>query len=289
MSIYRSAEGKERILKLYDQNWDALNLDLEHCTVSTRHGSTHVVVTGPRDGQPVVVFHGGNMISPVSFAWVASLTNGYRFYAPDTVGHPGYSAETRLKPASFQYGEWAADVIDGLGLNQPVVMGGSYGAGILLNLAGFAPEKIGKGILVVPSGFAPPPLWPLIKRIVFPMLMYRMTGQHVWLVRSLEPMYPEPSEAVVAVTGEVFRSVKIEPEMPRTIQVEDLKRYLAPTLVMGAEKDVFFPGVAVLRRAPQVIPNLAAAELIPGSSHFIPQKLWGMLCERIERFIETTH
>lgn len=68
MSIYRSIKGKERILQLYDQAWAGLHLDLEHRQVATRYGRTHVVITGPRDGQPMVVFHGGNMISPVSFA-----------------------------------------------------------------------------------------------------------------------------------------------------------------------------------------------------------------------------
>src|SRR5512146_2631416 len=268
MTIYRSQAGKDRILKLYDQNWAALHLEKEDCFVETRHGKTHVVVTGPQDGQPVVVFHGGNMISPVSFAWIVPLTQEYRIYAPDTVGHPGYSAETRLDPGSFQYGEWAADVLDGLHLEQPVVIGGSYGAGILLNLAAYAPQKIGKGILVVPSGFAPPPLGALVLRIGVPMILYMLTKQRHWLVRSLEPMYPQPSEAVVEVTGEVYRSLKLEAEMPRSIRAEDLKRYQAPTLVLAAEKDVLFPGKAVIHRAREVIPNLVAGELIPGSTHF---------------------
>jgi hypothetical protein len=30
MSIYRSPQGKEQVLKLYNQNWVALELDLEH-------------------------------------------------------------------------------------------------------------------------------------------------------------------------------------------------------------------------------------------------------------------
>jgi pimeloyl-ACP methyl ester carboxylesterase len=287
MSIYRSIEGKTRILKLYDENWAALNLELEHYEIATRYGQTHVVATGPRDGQPVVVFHGGNMISPISFAWITTLTKKYRIYAPDTVGHPGYSAETRLDPGSFQYGEWASDVLDGLQLDQPVVMGGSYGAGILLNLAAYAPQKIGKGILVVPSGFAPPPLLPLVVRIGIPMILYQLTKQQTWLVRSLEPMYPQPSETVVEVTGEVYRSVKVEAQMPRSIRAEDLSNYHAPTIVLAADKDILFPGSAVIRRAREVIPNLVAAEMITGSTHFLPSHLWNALCERIDRFIQT--
>src|SRR5512146_1669151 len=46
MTIYCSQEGKDRILKLYDENWEALNLVKEDCFVETQYGQTHVVVTG---------------------------------------------------------------------------------------------------------------------------------------------------------------------------------------------------------------------------------------------------
>ncbi len=119
------------------------------------------------------------------------------------------------------------------------------------------------------------------------MILYRITKQREWVVRSLEPMFPEPSEAVIEITGEIYRSLKVEVEMPRSISPEDLTNYHAPTLVIAADQDVLFPGPAVLQRAREVIPNLAAAELLSGSTHFIPDSLWGYLCERIDRFIQT--
>jgi pimeloyl-ACP methyl ester carboxylesterase len=286
MTIYYTPQGKERILKLYDQNWAALGLETERCFVPTRYGQTHVVICGPREAPPLVAFHGGNVISPLSFAWIQPLTEHFRMYAPDTIGHPGYSAETRLKPGGFQYGEWAADVLDGLELEQPAVMGGSYGAGILLNLAGYAPQKIGKAVLVVPSGFAPPPMIDLMTRMAFPMMMYRLTRKRSWLVSSLTAMYPEPDENVVAVTGAIFENVKIEAQMPRSIRPEDLKDFHAPTLVLAAEKDVLFPAAVVIRRARQVVPNLVAAEVIAGSTHYLPEDQWAALCARIQRFLQ---
>lgn len=101
-------------------------------------------------------------------------------------------------------------------------------------------------------------------------------------------MYSQPSEAVVEVTGEVFRSVKLEAEMPRSIRLADLKEYHAPTLVLAAEKNILFPGPVIIRRASEIIPNLIAAELIADSRHFLPPYLWEGLCERIDRFIQET-
>ncbi len=78
---------------------------MERSFVPTRHGATHIVTTGPRNGIPILFFHGGNMISLISFAWITELAGRYRIYAPDTPGHPGHSDEARLEPGSFEYGE----------------------------------------------------------------------------------------------------------------------------------------------------------------------------------------
>ena len=96
-----------------------------------------------------------------------------------------------------------------------------------------------------------------------------------------------PSDAVIEITGEVYRSLKLEPEMPRSSGPEDLTNYHAPTLVLAADQDILFPGPAVLQRAREVIPNLVAAEVLTSSTHFIPASLWDYLCERIDRFIQT--
>lgn len=96
-----------------------------------------------------------------------------------------------------------------------------------------------------------------------------------------------PCHTAVEVTGEVYRSLKLEAEVPRIFHPENLTSYYAPNLVLAAENDVLFPGRAVIRRAQQVIPNLVAAELIAGSTHFVQEYLWGKLCEHINRFIQT--
>ncbi len=49
--------------------------------------ATHLLVAGPEGAPPLVIFHGGN--------------------APDTIGHPGKSAEQRVSPRDNSYGRLA--------------------------------------------------------------------------------------------------------------------------------------------------------------------------------------
>ena len=93
-------------------------------------------MTGPDAAPPVVVLQGGNFLNPYSLAWMLPGLRERRVYAPDTIGHPGRSAQTRLSPMDHSYGVWIADLLDGLGLDRVPLIGSSYGAGIILRAAG---------------------------------------------------------------------------------------------------------------------------------------------------------
>jgi pimeloyl-ACP methyl ester carboxylesterase len=118
-TIYKSPEGKARILDLYDSFQKGLGVAFDDRLVNTRFGATHVLVAGPEQGPPVVITHGGNSITPQGLRGLLPLlqTGCYRVYAPDTLGHPGKSAQTRLSPRDQSYGQWLNDLLDGLGLD----------------------------------------------------------------------------------------------------------------------------------------------------------------------------
>ncbi len=287
-SIYRTPAGEAEIMRLYESNWVRLGIQYESRRVNTRFGITHVPTTGPEDAPPLVIFHGGNMINPISFEWFVPLVSEYRIYAPDTVGHPGRSAQTRLSPRDNSYGEWAADVLDGLGLQQAPCIGPSYGAGILIRLAACAPQRISKAVLLVPSGFVSPPLGPMIFEVVIPMLLYRLAPSRERLALALRAFAPEADENVLEITGAVFKHVKIEPEMPRNAMREELAGFRAPTLVLAAERDIFFPAARVIERARDIIPNLTAAEIIKESPHMVSVSRQGYVVDRIRQFLKET-
>jgi pimeloyl-ACP methyl ester carboxylesterase len=287
-TIYKSAEGEAIILNLYDRFQKSLGVIFEDRMVDTRFGDTHVLVTGPEQGPPVVITHGGNSISPQGLRGLLPLLEQrrYRVYAPDTIGHPGKSAQVRLSARDQSYGRWLNDVLDGLGLDSAAFIGGSFGAGILLRLAAYAPRRITKLALFVPSGIVPVPLTSMVFRITLPYLLYTLHPSRQRLYSAVRWMGSEIDDDVLQLIESVFQHVRVAAEMPRPTDKAELANFTAPTLVIAAEKDAMFPGEAVTKRAKEIFSNLKVCECLLGGTHYSSKPDLEYVNKRLAKFIE---
>lgn len=84
-------------------------------------------MTGPKEAKPVFIFQGGNCINPMTLSWFSSLFSEYRIYAPDTLGHPGYSAETRISAKDDSFALWISDLMEHFKISKSAFIGPSYG------------------------------------------------------------------------------------------------------------------------------------------------------------------
>ena len=289
-TIYKSSEGETRILELYDSFQKSIGVAFNDRMVNTRFGKTHVLVTGPEQGLPVVITHGGNSITPQGLRGLLPLLKKgqYRAYAPDTIGHPGKSAQVRLSSRDESYGQWLNDVLDGLGLDRAAFIGGSFGAGIILRLAAYAPRRISKMALFVPSGIVAVPLTSMVFRIGLPYLWYLLHPSDQRLRQAVQWMGGEIEDDVLQLIEAVFQSVRLEAEMPRPATTAELADFTAPTLVIAAEKDAMFPGEAVTKRAREIFSNLAVVECLRGGTHYSSKLELEYVSKRIAEFMETT-
>jgi pimeloyl-ACP methyl ester carboxylesterase len=287
--IYRTAGGEAEIHTIYDRQLARLNLPYESRMLSTRFGITHVLELGPNAAPPLVVLQGGNTTSPLTIGWLRPLIGSYHVYAPDTIGHPGKSAPVRLLPGDDSYGQWLIEVLDALGLQKPPALAGSYGAGILLRAAVYAPERFSKAVLFIPSGLVSISISTMLYMLWW-MGFYRLAPSRSRLERLLRPIVKDElvDEELIEITEAVFRNLRIESEMPRNVTREELIPFKAPVLVLAAERDGLFPAAKVVKRAREVFPNLVAAEVMPGATHYLPARYHAELNERIERFLRET-
>jgi pimeloyl-ACP methyl ester carboxylesterase len=283
--VYKSKQSETAIMELYDRQLEALNLEYEDLYVDTRFGKAHVVKFGKPDGKPLLIFHGGNNTTPYSLRYYATLPSHFCSYAVDTVGHPGKSSQTVVSHKSLEYGEWASDVITGLGFEKMNCMGASFGGGILVKLMCAAPEKVEKSVLIVPSGFANVSTFNLLVTMGIPMMLYIITKKDKWLEKAVLPMLGKDKaidEATYEVVKHSFEHVAVKAGMPSNAKAVDLRDFTVPTFVIASENDCMFPGENVIAKAEKMISNLKT-HLLKGQSHMfsLPDDVIDMIVQFI--------
>ena len=263
-SIYKNSKCEKEMLELYDTLLLRLHIEYEEIIINTHFGLTHVLVIGNKDLPPLVTIHGGNGINPLNLGMFLPLTKHFRIYAPDVIGFPGKSAQIRLSPKDNSYGKWAINVLDQLNLKCVPFVTSSFSSGILLQITAIAPERIAQAVLHVPSGIAHGAILPMITKLIIPWTIYTLLPNHNRLITAFAPMMTETNEDFLEFSDVMLRTYRMEMRGPREVSKEELKNFSAPTFVIAAKDDIFFPAYKVIPKAKTIFKNLVKTECING-------------------------
>lgn len=272
---------------LYDRGVETLlDISITEEWVETDDGHTHLLTAGDPSAPPLVVFQGANVTNPVTLAWVQSLADDYYLIAPDTPGEPGKTT-TDTPPA---FGPWVVDILDQFGLDSAAMIGASHGAGVLLEAAAHAPARIDAAVCLVPAGFGTSFSLSL-GRIVGPSFMYRFHGSQWLLDQALAPMFTQEISSVAKVTvetiGKALRTGDLPAEFPGPDDSSSIAAFDAPTLVITAEDDPFFPGKETCKRASEMLQSLEDCLMLTDERHFLSPAGQNRATERIQAFLAT--
>lgn len=288
-TIYKNEEGKTKILGYYESYLKLFEVQFERVYVETRFGKTHTLVTGPIDGKPLFIFQGGNCINPMTLWWFASLLGEYRIYAPDTIGHPGYSAETRISAKDESFALWVSDLLEHFKVAKSAFIGPSYGGGIVLRLAAFMPEKVACSVLVAPSGLKLGSKMKMIQKILLPMIWFKATSSQKPLQKIADIMsFNSMKEIDKNIIGEIFTHVRLEQDMPKLTEKRELLNYSSPTMVLVGKRDIFFPDEKVIKTAKAIIPNLVST-ITYDMGHFPSEAYLIRMNHEIKQFLATNY
>ena len=255
--------------------------------VDTRFGRTHVLAAGPQAAPPVMVLTGISTGAPRTLEWFLPLTRDYRLYAPDPIGLPGRSAQTPVPSGNRNYGKWMTDVLDGLDLERLPFIGVSFGGGILLDTAAYAPERISRAALVAPAGLTRVPFLGAAIKFYLPCLFYRCFPSRERLIGTVQPLASQTDDFSLQVFDATLRHVKLNLSPPGPFDKNTLVGFQAPTLLLLAKEDIFIPVEPARRRAKELLPSLTAVEVFEGP-HIPSQPIWQDNAERIGMFFKET-
>ncbi|WP_312471835.1 alpha/beta hydrolase [Neobacillus sp.] len=284
-TIYKKEKGKKIIEQHYEKYLLDLSIDFERIYIYTTFGKTHMLVSGPLEGKPIFIFQGGNCINPMTLSWFLPLFSKYRIYSPDTIGHPGYSDQTRVSAKDSSFAQWISELMNHFNIESSAFIGPSYGAGIILRLASFMPQKIDCTVLVSPAGLQLGSKQEMIKKVLLPLFLYKISSNNKYLHKLTNNMSENNmNELDKQIIGDIFKYIKLEQEMPKLTEKKELVNFNAPTLILAGTKDIFFPANSLRSVSEEIISNLISFQSFE-MGHFPSNRNLEKINEKIIEFL----
>ncbi|WP_165244463.1 alpha/beta fold hydrolase [Paludisphaera soli] len=229
-------------------------------------------------GPVVVLLHGFPLSRTMWSAQIGELSRSFRVIAPDLRGH-GESPAPDAVYTMEQMAEDVVELLDGLGVTEPVVVGGlSMGGYVALALALKHPGRI-RGLILADTRAAADSPEAARQREETAGAVLR-AGHAGVLVEAMlpklfaastireRPAVVAPMRAAMEATSASGVAGALRGMAGRPDRREELKSIAAPTLVAVGDQDVVSPPDEAKAIA-EALPNARLA-VIPGAGHLAP-------------------
>ena len=249
----------------YDRVLQRYPIPYESQVVATNLGPTHVLASGRRDAQPLVLIHGGNDTALGWINQVGTLSAHFRVYAIDLPGHPGKSVARQLRSYGNCTAGWMAQTLDGLKLQQANVLGLSLGGWVALKFAARHPARISRLGLLVPMGLVRPRLRTLLSYVLWSVVPDRWGRDRLKRAMAARPLDPTYMGYLAEASRHQNRFTVAYPSL---IDDESLRQLTMPVLLVVGASDFFCDPTAVIARVRRTLPG-SRIEQLPECNHLL--------------------
>lgn len=259
---------KKSYYDAYDNTLKTWNVSYEELYIPTTYGIAHVIVTGSKSAEPIVLFHGMNASSTMWYPNIKALSKKHRVYAIDFVLETGKSYLRKDFENSEKVNDWYKEVLFVLELDSFHLIGASRGGWLATDFAVKNPNRIKSLILLSPvQTFT----WIKPNKDLLKMAASSLTSKENKVAQTLESMSSNSKN----ISEEYIKQYKIATEMGgsnkfmasmKPFSNKDLKSLKMPVLVLIGDKDIFNDEKSL--KAAKKLPN-AKGEIVQNAGHFL--------------------
>jgi len=150
-SVFKNAQAEAAYMAAYDRALEKWPVPYETKYVPTAYGDTHMVISGPEDGEPLILIHGMGCNATDWSLNIAALAQSYRVYALDIIGYVGKSKPVKVFSDRTEFAEWVTNILDALKIEKAYMAGYSLGGFLTISYALEKPERLKKIVLLAPA------------------------------------------------------------------------------------------------------------------------------------------
>lgn len=249
----------------------------EELTLNTSLGKTAVYATGPESPVATLVIFPGARTS--SLFWdmnnnLSVLTDTFRVYLVETNGLPNLSDGGTPDIVSTNYGIWASEVIEKLGLKRTFIAGASFGGLICMKLCLVNPDCVEAAFLLNPGclqsfSMSPKNLYYNLLPVISP------TRKNIaaFLDKAIfhKPLHsvPTPYEELI-IDYEMFALKNYVDKTQKPYRMgSSLSDISSDIYLLLGDRDILFPYARSLKNAEKWMRNIKEAVVIANAAHGI--------------------
>jgi len=282
LPIFSTPENRAKYLTAYEAMFSLWKVSYDPIDINTSYGSTHINVSGPVDGHPLVLLHAAGLSSTVWFASIASLSARHRVYAVDVIGDAGKSVADRVMGRRTDYAHWLRELFDGLHIEKCNLLGHSYGGWLTLNMAMAYPDRLHKIVLLAPAASFRP--LGFITKLILYLSEFNIHPPARSMLKAIAAKDTVLEEPFIHLMEMVNRYCSPATMYPTVYTDLELKQIDHPALLLiGSEEKIYNPQSAI-ERAQRWMPYLSA-EVVPDAGHLLILDRPNIINKRILKFL----
>ncbi|MCB2208860.1 MAG: alpha/beta fold hydrolase [Bacteroidetes bacterium] len=255
--------------KAYNETLELWKVPFVEIYVPTNLGKAHVIVSGPKGAEPLVMLHGMNSSSTVWYPNIKALSEKYRVYAIDYLMDMGKSQLTVEVNDIEQINDWYAEIFDQLKLEKLHLIGASKGGWLAVFIALHQPSRMDKMVLLSPAQtfIWIPPGSKMLSNITFTINPERERLRSV-----LETLSANVDLLDQAFIDQYFLAAKESSIGKFTMQMRpfsdsELSSLQVPVLVLIGDEDIINSEKSIAK-AKELLPNVKT-DMIQNAGHFL--------------------
>jgi pimeloyl-ACP methyl ester carboxylesterase len=269
-AVFKSPQSEKNYMDSYAKTLSLWPVPFDSMYVDTEYGKTHVIASGPVDGEPVILLNGFGFSATMWYPNIKELSAQYRVYAVDVIGEFNRSIAKKDFRRKEDYANWLAELFDRLHIQQAHLVGHSNGGWHALNFAMNAQHRVKKLILLAPAAsFAPFNKQFGIRLLAANLIRTRsvIIGFCAkWFIGKDNRDKVNDSLLEQFYHGIVGFGWKHKILIPSVFSDEELRRISVPTLLLIGDREVIYRPKRVFSRAQRLIPHIQSRTL-PGIGH----------------------